>query len=299
MCCRLRLCLERAAECGIMVPFSKGNKGKESMYTILISLFLGALVGVVLALTHAARPVWVVVWGMLAVVAGQLAMGLILRRKVKQAMDGVQQVLLAGQKKLQQKINQWQTRPPGSLKQAQIELERDQKVFLEQALEESKKMEVYTRWTLMLDKQIATLRMQLYYQLKDFRKVDELLPKCMFLDPMTAAMNLARLHVRGDTAAAEKFFRKQTRRLRYGQGVILYALYSWMLVQRKEVDAAHKVLVKACASMENEVIKANREHLANNRLNQFSNAGLAEEWYALGLEQPKVKMQRQRHPGQF
>ena len=269
------------------------------MYTILISLFFGALVGVLLALTHSARPLWVVIWGMLAVLLGQLSIGLILRRKVKQAMDTVQNVLLTGQKKLQQKINHWQARPPGSLKQAQTELERDQRVFIEQALETSKNLEVYTRWTLMLDKQIATLRMQLYYQLKEFRKVDELLPKCMFLDPMTAAMKLARLHVRGETVEAEKFFRKQTKRLRYGQGGVLYALYAWMLVQRKELDAAHKVLVRACEKMENEVIKANRDHLANNRINQFSNAGLAEEWYALGLEQPKVKMQRQRYPGQY
>jgi BMFP domain-containing protein YqiC len=269
------------------------------MYTILISLGWGLLVGLALGFTHAARPVWAAAWGVLAVFSGQLAVGLLLRRKVKDAMDGVQRVLLAGQKKLQQKINHWQTRPPGSLKQAQIEVERDQRVFLEQALAESKKLERYTRWTLMLDRQIATLRMQLYYQLKEFRKVDELLPRCMFLEPMTAAMKLARLHERNEMAEAEKFFRKQTKRLRYGQGAILYALYAWMLVQRKELEAAHKVLVRACANMEHEVIKANRDHLANNRAPQFSNAGLGEEWYALGLEQPRVKMQRQRYPGSF
>ena len=270
------------------------------MYTILISLMLGASVSAMLWFTHAThRPFWAAVWGVLGVLVGQLSLGLILRSKVKAAMDAVQNVLLTGQKKAQQKINHWQSRPPGSVKQAQIELERDQRVFIEQALETSKRLEKFVRWTLMLDRQIATLRMQLYYQLKEFRQVDALLPKCMFLDPMTAAMKLARLHVRGETAEAEKFFRKQTKRLRYGQGAILYALYAWMLVQRKQVEAAHKVLVGACEKMENEVIKANRDHLANNRVNHFSNAGLSEEWYALGLEQPKVKMQRQRHPGQY
>jgi hypothetical protein len=34
--------------------------------------------------------------------------------------------------------------------------------------------------------------------------------------------------------------------------------------------------------------------LANNRVGHFSNAGMGDEWYALHLEQPKVKMQRQR-----
>ena len=264
------------------------------MFTILISLLVGTLLGTALTLTHLARWGWSVFWGVLGFFILQLTIGLLLRNKVKAAMDAVQNVLLAGQKKLQQKVNHWQTRPPGSVKQAQLEMERDQRVFIEQALEASKGLEKFTPWTLMLDKQIATLRMQLYYQLKEFRKVDELLPKCMFMEPMTAAMKLARLHVRGETVEAEKFFKKQTSRLRYGQGVILYALYAWMLVQRKEVEAAHKLLVRACEKMENEVIKANRDHLANNRINQFSNAGLSDEWYALGLEQPKIKMQRQR-----
>ncbi len=270
------------------------------MYTILISLLLGISVSATLWFTHATQHrVWVAVWGLLGVIAGQISLGLILRRKVKKAMDAVQNVLLSGQKKLQQKISHWQMRPPGSLKQAQLEMERDQRVFIEQALEASKGMEKFVRWTLMLDRQIATLRMQLHYQLKEYRKVDALLPKCMFMDPMTAAMKLARLHVRDERTEAAKFFHKQTRRLRYGQGAILYALYAWMLVQRQETEAAHKLLVRACEKMENEVLKANRDHLANNRLNQFSNAGLSEEWYALGLEQPKVKMQRQRHPGQY
>jgi hypothetical protein len=38
----------------------------------------------------------------------------------------------------------------------------------------------------------------------------------------------------------------------------------------------------------------NCEHLANNRITQFSNAGLGEQWYSLFLEEPKVRTQRQR-----
>jgi hypothetical protein len=53
------------------------------------------------------------------------------------------------------------------------------------------------------------------------------------------------------------------------------------------------VLIEACEKMENETIKRNREHLANNRVGHFSNAGLGDQWYALHLEEPKVKMQRQ------
>ena len=34
--------------------------------------------------------------------------------------------------------------------------------------------------------------------------------------------------------------------------------------------------------------------LANNRVAHFSNAGLGEQWYALMLEEPKVRQQRPR-----
>jgi len=267
------------------------------MLTILISLVFGAAVGLSLRLTHVSALGWAIAFGVLSVLLPQLGVGLLLRGKVKATMDAVQSILLNGQKKLQHKVNNWQMRPPGSLKQAQMEIERDQRQFIDQALEVSKRLEPLTRWTLMLDRQIATLRMQLYYQAKEFKKVDELLPRCLFLEPVSAAMKLARLHVRGEMAEAEKFFRKQTRRLRYGQGAILYGLYAWMQVQRQDVAGAHKTLIRACEHMENETMKANRDHLANNRVTQFSNAGLGEEWYALGLEQPKVKTQRQRHPG--
>jgi hypothetical protein len=265
------------------------------MFTIVLCVLFGAVMGLTLGLTGAASVGWSVGWGVLAAVAAQAGAGLWLRRKVKASMDRVQGVLQAGQKRLQQKVSQWQMRPPGSVKQAQIELEREQRVFVEQALEKSRELERFFRWTPMLRRQVDTLRMQLYYQTKDFKKVDALLPTCLFLDPMTAAMKLARMHVTG-AEGTEKFFEKQVKRQRYGQGVILYALYAWMLVQRGDPDGAHKLLVRACEKSENETLKRNREHLANNRAAHFSNAGLGDEWYALGLEEPKVKMQRQRAP---
>jgi hypothetical protein len=267
------------------------------MFTIMLCVLFGCATGVVLGVSGAASVGWSVAWGVLAALAFQVGAGLFLRRKVKAAMDRVQGVLQAGQKRLQQKVSQWQMRPPGSIKQAQIELEREQRAFVEQALEKSRDLEVFYRWTPMLRRQVDTLRMQLYYQSKDYKKVDALLPTCLFLDPLTAAMKLARMHVTG-AAGADKFFEKQVKRLRYGQGGILYALYAWMQVERGDLAGAHKVLVRACAKVENETLKRNREHLANNRPAHFSNAGLGEEWYALGLEEPKVKMQRQRNvPG--
>jgi tetratricopeptide (TPR) repeat protein len=202
--------------------------------------------------------------------------------------------MVEGQKRMQQKVKMWQTRPPGSMKDAQLEMERDQKRIVEQALEASKSLERFNRWVPLMEKQIATLRIQLYWSVKNFKKVDELMPLAVFMEPMMISVKLARLYMlESDIAEIEKFFKKQVLKLRYGQGVVLYSLMAWIYVQRNDLDKANKVLIEACEKMENEVVKRNREHLANNRPALFSNTGLGEEWYALHLEQPKMKQQRQ------
>ena len=60
------------------------------------------------------------------------------------------------------------------------------------------------------------------------------------------------------------------------------------------MDGAFKALNRALENSDNVVLKANREHLANNRLAHFSNAGIGEQWYALQLEEPKYNQPRQR-----
>ncbi len=262
------------------------------MLTVVLNGCAGLLLAVACGATGAARWGWASFWGVLAFVAGQALSGLLIQRRVKSAMAGVQKILEDGQKRLQQKVNQWQMRPPGSIKQAQAEIERDQRVFVERALEGSRALERYTLWAPLMGRQIATLRVQLYWTMKDFKRVDELMPRALVVDPMMAAIKLARMHMTG-AEGVEKLFKKQTLRLRYGQGELLYALYAWILVQKKDIDGAHKVLIQACEKMESETLKRNRDHLANNRVGHFSNAGLGEAWYALHLEQPKVKMQRQ------
>jgi hypothetical protein len=266
----------------------------RAMWTVLINAGFGVLVLAAFGLTGAANWGWSVFWGVLAFVAGQVGAGFFVQKRVKAGMGGIETILKDGQKRLQAKVNQWQTRPPGSLKQAQAEMERDQRLFVERALEASKELERFNRWSPLMGRQLATMRLQLYWMLKDFKKVDELMPKALVMDPMMAAIKLARMHMKGEAQGQEAFFKKQTRRLRYGQGALLYGLYSWILVQNRDLDGAHKVLIAACEKMESDALKKNREALANNRMEHFSNAGFGDEWYALHLEQPKVKMQRQR-----
>ena len=137
--------------------------------------------------------------------------------------------------------------------------------------------------------------MQFNYQMKDFKKVDELLPRSLILDPMSAAMKLARLYSnKADIDDIEKTFRKSAARLKYNQSALLYALMSWIYVKKDMTDKAHTLLIKGCKANENETLKRNLDRLANNKVREFSNANFGDEWYALFLEQPKIQYRRQQ-----
>lgn len=265
------------------------------MLLLIISVLFGGAVGCGLGFTHVSSPGWSVFWGILAFAAGQVGGSLVIRSKMKKIMDEMQQILGEGQRHLQARAAQMQMRPPGSVKQMLEEMERAQKPYITKALERTKDFEPLHKWMPMLSRQTATVRMQLNYQLRNFAEVDRLMPKCIIVDPMSAAMKLARMHVRKDPGQ-DKFFESQVKRLRYGQGALLYSLQAWSLVQRGDIPAAHAVLVRAASKMENETINRNRDNLANNRVKHFSNSGLGDEWYALGLEEPRIKMQRPRGP---
>lgn len=266
------------------------------MITLILALLLGAGTGTALYLTHTLGPVWSIVLGVVTAFVVQLGAGLLLRRLITKRMALIQNLVMSGQEKLQRKVNQLQTRPQGSVKQIQKMLETEQRGFVMEALEATAILEPFYLWSFLLEKQITTMRMQFHYQLQEFDKVDELMPKCLFLEPMTACMKMARMYKRKEEGI-DAFFEKRIKRLRYGQGAILYALYAWILVKQSRVDEAHKVLIRGCDRAENDILKRNRDHLANNRVRQFSNAGFGDEWYALALETPKMQVKRQRQRG--
>jgi len=265
------------------------------MYSVLISVAVGLATGLGLGFTDVLGYGWSTFCGVLAFGVAQFVSGRILQRRVKAAMDSVQAVLLDGQKRLQAKTARWQMRPPGSIQAAQAEIARDQKVFVKEALARTESLEKFIPWVPMMARQIATARFQLHWMIKDFKKVDELMPKALFFDPAMTAMKLARMYMlEKPIEEIGKVYEKAVRRLRYNQNVLLAAVYSWVLVKRNDTDGAFKALNRALEKSDNETLKANREHLANNRVAHFSNAALGEQWYALFLEEPKVRQQRQR-----
>ena len=225
----------------------------------------------------------------------QILVGLRLKKLVMRDMERVQLVLTEGQKRLQQKMQRWQMRPPGSIQAAQKEMMDDTRVFVRQALAETEALRKYRHWVPMIDRQMATAQLQLNWMIRDFKKVDELMPRALLMDPTMVAMKLARMQMT-DAPVEEitKTYLKAARRLKYNQNVLLAACYSWILVKRGKVDEAFKALTEALKSSDDETLKRNHEALMNNRVAHFNNSGLGDQWYSLLLEEPKVRMQRPR-----
>ncbi len=265
------------------------------MYSLIIAGVCGVTTGLTLYFTDTFGYGWSIFFGILGFGVVQMSIGLYLQRKVKAGMKAVEQTLLAGQKELQAKTQRWQMRPPGSIQAAQNEIARDQRKFVEAALALTEPLHRFDRWVPMMTRQIATAQFQLYWMIKEYRKCDALMDKALFVEPTMYAMKMARLYTLDrPTDEIRKVYEKGSKRLRYNQNVLLAAAWTWILVKRNEIDTAFKALNEALRNSDNETLKANRDALANNRIAHFSNSGIGDTWWALGLEEPKVKMQRQR-----
>ena len=237
---------------------------------------------------------WSIFDGFLVFAAIQAVTGLKLQKRVKADMEGVQAILMDGQKQLQQKMQRWQFRPPGSMQAAQREIAEDTKVFVKAALAETEKLRKYRLWVPMMDRQIATAQLQLSWMIKDFKTVDKLMPKAICLDPTMSAIKMARLYMlEKPTAEIEKVYKKGVGRVKYNGNVLLAATMSWIQVQREEVDGAFKTLTEALKKSDDATLKRNHELLMNNKTAHFSNSQIGDQWYSLFLEEPKVRMQRQ------
>ena len=238
---------------------------------------------------------WSAFLGVVSFGAVQATVGIVVRRRMKADMDVVQGILVNGQRQLQEKTRRWQLRPPGSIQAAQKEIEQDTKVFVRKALDETLRLRKY-RWAVpMVERQIATAQLQLNWMIKDFRQVDALMPKALFLDPTMSAIKMARMFMLdASTEDIGKVYAKAVRRLRYNQNALLAALWSWVLVKRGDADGAFKALGAALKNSDNETLKRNHVELMNNRTAHFSNSGLGDQWYSLLLEEPRVRTQRQR-----
>ena len=265
------------------------------MVTMIIAV--AASCGAYFALHFAAG--WSNTWSVVSAVGAfaglQILFGISIRKRIMAEMQRVQSILAEGQKKIQAKVQRWQLRPPGSIQAAQKEIADDMRVFVKAALAATEGLSKYRLFVPMIERQKATAQFQLNWMIKDFAKCDALMPKVIMADPTLAAMKMARMYMlKKPIEEITAVYNKATRRVRYNQNVLLAACYTWILVKSEKIDEAFKAITEALKSSDNATLKSNHELLMNNRSAHFSNSGLGDQWYQLHLEEPKVKMQRQR-----
>lgn len=166
------------------------------MFAFLISGFAATVVFLSLFLSHVSHWGWAIVFAVLAFLASNALIGYIVGRRVKAIAGTIQGKMADAQRRMQEKTQAWRHHPPGSMRQAQIEIGKMQHAAIADAIAATDDFEPLKRWSPLLSRQIATMRMQLHFQDKNWKAVDELLPKCLVIDPMTAAMSIARTYMR-------------------------------------------------------------------------------------------------------
>ena len=273
----------------------------------MLSLFISLLVAIASAsasITAQSSTGATVFFSLSGFAVSFIVIGFLVRKKMSYAQGLLQDSMQTAQKRMQWKVQQFQSKPGGNVKQLQRQLEADQQAMCKQGLELTQGLEPFRKWSILTGRQMATMRLQFYYQLKNFDKADAILASSGFLrgplmmDPMAVAMRMARCYKNGDFAGAKNVFKRKIRWFRRDRGTLLYGLMSWIHVQNGEIDQARQILLKAKAATDNDLFAKNWDHLSNDRVKRFSNAGLGEQWYGLYLENPPaVKQQRIRPNG--
>ena len=281
------------------------NHPPSHKFPDMFSLFISLLVAIVSVSTSIAFQLSTgtsVFLSLAGFTTSFLLVGFLVRKKMAPAQNALQESMQSAQKRMQWKVQQFQTKPGGNVKQLQRQLEADQQAMCKQGLELTDGLEPFRKWSLLTGRQIATMRLQFYYQLKDFAKADEILASCGFLrgplmmDPMAVAMRMARCYKNDDLAGAKRIFKRKIKWFRRDRGTLLYGLMSWIHVQKDEIDEARRILLKAQEATGNDLFTKNWDHLSNDRVKKFSNAGLGEQWYGLYLENPPVVKQQRIRP---
>ncbi len=270
------------------------------MLSLLISILVSiTLVGGLMA--SQAKLGMTIFFGIIGFIASFYLVGFLVRKKITKVQNELQEIMLDGQRRMNRKIQQFQSKPNGNIKLIQRQVETDQKVIYKKGLDFTQHLEPFKKWSMLMGRQIATMRLQFLYQLKEFAQVDEILATGglfkgpMMMEPMTVAMKMARQYKNKDVVGAEKTFKRRVKWFRGDRGTLLYGLMTWIFVKEGELEKARQLLIKAKDATGNETFTHNWERLSNDKAKSFSNMGLGEEWYGLYLEKPPApKQQRAR-----
>ena len=266
------------------------------MLSILCSTFVGLLAGFGTYFGAKIPWGWALFFGILAFMVVNVVVSLVVRRVSGLLNKQIEMTMMETRQKLEAMQNRFAYRPAGSQKQMMAMLEKEQNNGIRKGLECCDSFRKLYLWSPLLEKQINAMKVMFHFQLKEYDMVDALLPKCLMMDPQIMALKMVRMYKNGaENIEIDKFFSKKCAKLKGERAVLPVALYSWILVKQERSDEAFKVLSNAKQRCDHEVIVSNWEHLANNRVKNFSNAPLGELWYAMGLEEMKMPRMRQQY----
>ena len=265
------------------------------MLTLICGLALGAIVYFSTNQFAGMKPVSSAIIAVLVMLIFQVIVMLILRKLSGKINVVLQQIMTETATKLRSMQEQFMRRPMGGQKQMMQALEREQNAGLQRMIEALDLYKPLYLWNILMKKQVNTMRMMFLFQQKKFEEADALMDQCLFIEPQSVCVKMARMYKRNDEGI-DKFFNKKAARFKGEQALMPYALYSWILVKQDRIDDAIKILNQAKIKIsDNEVIVKNWELLVNNKAKHFSNSLLGEQWYSLMLEEPKMPKQQIRY----
>ncbi|MBE6389905.1 MAG: hypothetical protein E7043_07025 [Lentisphaerae bacterium] len=260
---------------------------------------LGTLIVAVVAFAvgYFSYEAWGMGWGItcavVALVVSWAVLGLLLRLFVNKRQMIIQNIMQVAQNKVNRQLEMFNRRPPSSVNAARQILEKIQFESIRKALVEMEGFKKFYLWNPMLYKQINAMKMQLHYQLREYSKVDELLPKSLLLDPQSLGIKLARMYKNNDPKL-DKFYKMRCWRFKGENGAFLASVYAWIKLRQNAADMALDALLRAKKTSDNQVLLENIDRLTNGKVKHYSNSGFGDNWYALALEEPKMKNQRQQ-----
>jgi len=261
------------------------------MLGLIILLVIGSVSG------YFSTKAWGTGWGITCAIAAfllaYLILSLILRSLVMRRQMVIQNIMQDAQNKVNRQLEMFNRRPPSSVNAARQMLEKIQFDAIRKALAELEGFKKFYIWSVMLVRQINTMKIQLHYQLREYSKVDELLPKALLFDPQSLAIKLARMYKNTDPKL-DKFYKFKCSRLKGENGAFVASVYAWIKIKQSEPEKALEALRAAAKTSDHMVLRENIDRLVNGKIKHYSNSGFGDTWYVLALEEPKVKNQRQQ-----
>ena len=262
----------------------------ENMLGLLIVLASGAAAG------YFSYLEWGLGWGISCALLGALLaiiiIWVLLYIAISKRYAVIQGYMVDAQNKVNRQLEMFNRRPPSSMNAARQILEKIQFEGIRQSLTALDGLKKFYIWNPLLYKQVNTNKVQLYYQLREYDKVDALLPKSIVLDVRTVGIKLARMYKKNDSAL-DKFYQSRCRRFKGEDGAFIASVYAWMKVKQNEPEKALDALRIAKKTSDNPILLENIDRLTNGKYKHYSNSGFGDVWYLLALEEPKVKNQRQ------